>query len=55
MHQVFLNVHIYAKQKINLTWPHILYESDTIKSTHNRIIRLYFTYVVSDGSIFDFA
>ena len=21
MRQVFLNVHVYAKQKINLTWP----------------------------------
>ena len=22
MHQVFFNVCVYAKQKINLTWPH---------------------------------
>ena len=34
---------------------HIFYESDTIKSAYNRIIRLRSKYVVNDGFIFDVA
>ena len=41
MHQIFFNVRLYAKQKINLTWP-------------NKISRLYSKYVVSDEFILDF-
>ena len=47
---IFFKVTIYFfdshQEKTN--WYNVLYDSDTIKSTHNRIIRLYSKYVMCD-------